>query len=273
MATTLTKDQLRQVAQARADGTAWSKIGNVIGLKEKAAKAAFDRACIEFNLGADHRVAQAIPAERMAAIAESAILAETPEAEPILSDEDRAMQQDTEDTGGRTVALVSGEYAKVVAELLQDPIIRSMAGGLASTPRKDMVDGDGGPRHEFMMGANLEYHDNRGGKIYGHIGAVAEALLVFLSGKDAVAKAIADAGTQAPAEDDEPVDLAEQVANEQRAARHQAAAAEPQDVEPAAKTERVTECERCGFHFTRPQARRVCQSEKACERRQAAKAE
>jgi transposase-like protein len=42
--------------------------------------------------------------------------------------------------------------------------------------------------------------------------------------------------------------------------------------EPA-KAEKVlvTECVRCGFHFSRPQARQTCQSDKACQRRQAAK--
>lgn len=38
--------------------------------------------------------------------------------------------------------------------------------------------------------------------------------------------------------------------------------------------ERVTECVKCGFKFTKPQVRKTCQSDKACQRRQdAAKAE
>ena len=44
--------------------------------------------------------------------------------------------------------------------------------------------------------------------------------------------------------------------------------------EAPAKAEKtlVTECVRCGFRFSRPQARQTCQSDKACQRRQAAKA-
>jgi hypothetical protein len=38
--------------------------------------------------------------------------------------------------------------------------------------------------------------------------------------------------------------------------------------------ERVTECVKCGFKFTKPQVRKTCQSDKACQRRQdAARAE
>lgn len=40
----------------------------------------------------------------------------------------------------------------------------------------------------------------------------------------------------------------------------------------ADEKERVAECVNCGFKFTRPQVRKTCQSEKACKRRQEAKA-
>lgn len=52
--------------------------------------------------------------------------------------------------------------------------------------------------------------------------------------------------------------------------------AEPAQDEPAkpAQAEKayVAECERCGWHFSRPQARTTCQSERACQRRQDEKA-
>src|SRR5579859_7997114 len=43
--------------------------------------------------------------------------------------------------------------------------------------------------------------------------------------------------------------------------------------EPASpvKGEQVTECDDCGFQFSRPQARRTCQSAAACQKRQAAR--
>jgi hypothetical protein len=41
---------------------------------------------------------------------------------------------------------------------------------------------------------------------------------------------------------------------------------------PEACADLVTECEECGFPFSKPQRRRTCQSAKACGRRQAARA-
>jgi hypothetical protein len=49
-----------------------------------------------------------------------------------------------------------------------------------------------------------------------------------------------------------------------------APAAEAGDEKPA--KDYVTECVDCGFKFSRPQARRTCQSAKACQKRQDARA-
>ena len=74
----------------------------------------------------------------------------------------------------------AAHYAEKVAELRKDSIIQAMAVSLHLAPRDSITHPDGGARHEFMMTANNEYHNVRGGKIYGHIGAVAEALLSLL---------------------------------------------------------------------------------------------
>lgn len=75
----------------------------------------------------------------------------------------------------------AAHYDETEARLAKDPIIQAMAKGLADVPLSELIhDGpDGGPRFEFMQAANREY-DERGGKDGGHIGAVANALLLAL---------------------------------------------------------------------------------------------
>jgi hypothetical protein len=74
----------------------------------------------------------------------------------------------------------AAHYGETVDQLKADPIVHAMAAGLAGVPRDELAHPDGTPRHEFMGHANAEYHDVRGGLVYGHIGAVAEALLGLL---------------------------------------------------------------------------------------------
>lgn len=77
-------------------------------------------------------------------------------------------------------SIQASHYAEKVAELRRDPTIQGMAVGLSGIPRDSITHPDGGPRHEFMGVANDEYHNVRGGKIYGHLGAVAQALISLL---------------------------------------------------------------------------------------------
>lgn len=76
-------------------------------------------------------------------------------------------------------AIVSDEYAKVVDRLTQDRLIQHMAGQIRTrkTPITDYAHDDGQPRFEFMAAANHQYHDVLGGTVFGHLGAVATAVL------------------------------------------------------------------------------------------------
>jgi hypothetical protein len=93
----------------------------------------------------------------------------------------------------KITGLRSKDYGETEARLAQDPIVIAMAKGLAGVPREELVhvdeDGDeGGARFEFMQSANAEYRE-RGGKDGGHIGAVANALLLVLEADPPVAPA------------------------------------------------------------------------------------
>lgn len=75
----------------------------------------------------------------------------------------------------------AAHYGEVVTKLMADPIIIDMAGGLKGVPMDKLAHDDGGPRFEFMQGANREFDKRGGGKdLPLHIGAVAEALLELL---------------------------------------------------------------------------------------------
>jgi hypothetical protein len=94
----------------------------------------------------------------------------------------------------------------------------------------------------------------------------------------------ADAETEAeaavqdtPAGDDSGDQAADGTREVEFAGTREDEAGEPEaDPEPAApaKAEKVlaTECEECGFKFSKPQVRKTCQSGKACKGRQDAKA-
>lgn len=74
----------------------------------------------------------------------------------------------------------AAHYDETVKKMRRDPILWAMALSLNLAPRETIVHDNGGARFEFMTRANDEYHNVRGGEIYGHIGAVAEALLSLL---------------------------------------------------------------------------------------------
>lgn len=69
-------------------------------------------------------------------------------------------------------------YDAVVRELAADPIVREMAAGLLN-PDEELMDPDGTPKFAFQMGARHEYEFRAGRTAGGHIGAVAEALLLI----------------------------------------------------------------------------------------------
>jgi hypothetical protein len=73
----------------------------------------------------------------------------------------------------------AAHYGETVEQLKADPIVHAMAAAVAGSPRDELAHPDGTPRHEFMGHANAEY-DLRGGRVTGHLGAVAEALLALL---------------------------------------------------------------------------------------------
>lgn len=78
-ATELSRDQVAEVAQMRADKISWKKIGEKLGVTEPTAKTAFTRAIHALGLMEHAAVAEAIPADLPAAIL--AALAE-PETDP-----------------------------------------------------------------------------------------------------------------------------------------------------------------------------------------------
>lgn len=79
----------------------------------------------------------------------------------------------------------SPEYGKRRRALADCERVRQMAAGLAG-PRADYAHDDGTPRFQFMMAANAEYARRRwpGDPEPGHIGAVAEAVLMVLDARE-----------------------------------------------------------------------------------------
>ena len=76
----------------------------------------------------------------------------------------------------RPAVLESADYEATRLRLLDDPVILSMADGLNGHPLADLAHDDLTPRHDFMLAANRRYAQI-GGRVTGHLGAVAEALL------------------------------------------------------------------------------------------------
>lgn len=81
--------------------------------------------------------------------------------------------------------LESPEYAATRARLTEDPIVQAMAAELYAGVRAGHVtsaqlfhDDDGSPRFELMQRTNTEYA-RRGGTGQGHIGAIAEAIVLI----------------------------------------------------------------------------------------------
>jgi hypothetical protein len=88
------------------------------------------------------------------------------------------------------------DYEATRLRLMRDPHVQAMALGMAPRDRDDptvnLCHEGGGPRHDFMLAANREYHARVGrvaettrvegyARNAGHIGAVAEAILRLLA--------------------------------------------------------------------------------------------
>lgn len=82
--------------------------------------------------------------------------------------------------------LESAEYGHRRRMLAGSDTVRQMAAGLAGVPREECAHDDGTPLFEFMMAANREYDARRrpGDPEPGHIGAVAEAVLMVLDARE-----------------------------------------------------------------------------------------
>lgn len=90
----------------------------------------------------------------------------------------RSVSPSTKPSPQSATVIEAPHYRETVNKLLADPLIVHMALGLKSIPRERLVHENGKPRFEFMQRANSTY-TSRGGKVNGHIGAVAEAVLHF----------------------------------------------------------------------------------------------
>jgi len=74
------------------------------------------------------------------------------------------------------MAIEAEHYREVRDQMRADPIIQQMAREVPWYHQKEFIDKDGHPTWQFMSRANATY-SIRGGKIGGHIGAVAEAII------------------------------------------------------------------------------------------------
>lgn len=80
------------------------------------------------------------------------------------------------------VVIESPTYAATRQRLAADPIVKTMAAELAAGIRaghttRQLFHDDGSPRFELMQRTNAEYA-RRGGTGQGHIGAIAEAIVL-----------------------------------------------------------------------------------------------
>lgn len=81
------------------------------------------------------------------------------------------------------VVIESPTYAATRQRLAADPIVKTMAAELAAgiraghTTTRQLFHDDGSPRFELMQRTNAEYA-RRGGTGQGHIGAIAEAIVL-----------------------------------------------------------------------------------------------
>lgn len=76
--------------------------------------------------------------------------------------------------------LEADSYRETRQALAADPTVKAMAYGVRNEDIRELYTADGSPRGDFMVAALREYA-NRGGKIGGHIGGVAEAIWIVLA--------------------------------------------------------------------------------------------
>ncbi|HEX4399669.1 MAG TPA: hypothetical protein VH136_18665 [Trebonia sp.] len=69
-------------------------------------------------------------------------------------------------------------YDAAVRALAAEPVVREMAASLLN-PDAELLEPDGTPTYAFMMNARGEYEFRTGHAAAGHIGAVAEALMLI----------------------------------------------------------------------------------------------
>jgi len=79
-------------------------------------------------------------------------------------------------------ALEAAHYQETRDRLINDPIVQDMAVTITADMLPDITHDSGSPRFEFMLPANDEYR-KRGGTDGGHIGAIAEAILMIVKAR------------------------------------------------------------------------------------------
>jgi hypothetical protein len=74
------------------------------------------------------------------------------------------------------MAIEASHYSEDRDAMRADPIVQRMAEEVPDADRSRFLDSEGHPNWQFMSRANATY-SMRGGKVGGHIGCVAEAIV------------------------------------------------------------------------------------------------